>query len=141
MNDFIAAWLGPENIRGLTIVANIIAACFIGPYLAFAATPDAGLRCPQAFFRLLHRIVLVIFSLALMNNAMVLLGTDRAPTGAAFGINILILLSTLISAARYHWWMGDIPNDSSWRHPNLTFRKSDRQAALDVVARKQASKS
>ena len=127
MNDVIATWISPEHLRDWTIIANFVSAFFIGPYLAFAATPDAGFRCLQAFVRLVHRVVLVAFSLALMNNAMVLISDPvRTPTGSALMINVLILASVLISALRYHWWMADIPPNATWRNPQFSYRKTSK---------------
>lgn len=123
MNDWISYILSAETIRNGSILCNLVAAFFIGPYLAFAATPDAGFRCFQTFVRMIHRIILVAFAIALMNNAMVLVGSDRTPTGSAFSLNVFILVSVLISAARYYWWMGDVPADSSWERPHFAVRR------------------
>lgn len=136
MDDVIATWISPEHLREWTVAANVVAALFIGPYLAFAATPDASFRCLQAFIRMLHRIVLVGFSLALMNNAMVLISnTERVPTGAALAINLCILLSVAISALRYRYWMSDIPHDATWRHPHFVHRETNKERAISVASR------
>jgi hypothetical protein len=139
MNDWLATLFSPEQIREGTIEANVISAFFIGPYLAFAATPDAGIRCFQAFVRLFHRWVLVAFAIALMNNALVLANSDRVPTASAMVINMFILISTLVSASRYWFWIPDIPKDASWRHPHLPHRKTAREAAAEREDRRRGN--
>lgn len=124
MDDMIGHLISPQHIREWTVACNFVAAFFIGPYLAFAATPDASFKCPQAFFRLVHRVLLVLFSIALMYNAVLIMETDRTPTGSALLINVMILATVFCSAVRYHWWMGDIPAGASWRHPHVLPRKS-----------------
>ena len=135
MDDYIARIVSPEHIRDWTVAANVISAFFIGPYLAFAATPDAGFRCLQALIRMAHRVVLVVFAIALMNNAAVIASGVYIPHGAVLGVNICILMSVLISAMRYHYWMSDIPKNASWAHPHLPHRKTDAQAATEATAR------
>jgi hypothetical protein len=125
MDDVIGRLVSPEHIREWTVVCNVVAAIFIGPYLAFAATPGASLKCPQAFVRLVHRYLLVGFSLSLMYNAMLIVQSDRVPTGSALLINVMILATVLCSAVRYHWWMQDVDKTASWRSPNVARRGDD----------------
>lgn len=122
-NDMIARLISAEHIRDWTVICNVVSALFVGPYLAFAATPEAGFKCLQAFVRMIHRIFLVGFSIALMNNAYVIITTpDRVPTGSALALNVLIFATVVCSAVRYHWWMADISKGASWRHPHFVQR-------------------
>ena len=120
MDDVIARIVSSDHIRELTVGCNMASAVFIGPYLAFAATPEAGFKCLQAFVRLLHRVFLVMFSISLMYNAMVVMQSDRVPTGSALLINVMILATVAISAVRCHWWMSTIPKDATWANPHFT---------------------
>lgn len=138
MNDLIGNYLNSNQIRDITIFSDVVGAFLVGPYLAFAATSDAGVRCFQAFVRLIHRIVLIAFAIALMNNAMVIAGSERVPSGSAVGISIGIVVSAIISAMRYYFWMGDIPADASWGSPHFAARKTDKQASDEVSARRIA---
>jgi hypothetical protein len=127
MDDVIANYVSAQHIQQWSIAANVIAAIFIGPYLAFAATPEAGFKCLQAFVRLVHRVLLVGFSIALLNNALVIIKTDRVPTGSGLALNLLILGTVICSALRYHWWMADIPKNASWRFPQFTHRETEKR--------------
>ena len=137
MNDIIGLMFSAAHLREWTIDTNVVAAFFIGSYLAFAATPDAGWRCFQAFVRLIHRVVLVGFAIALMNNAMVLASSDRVPTGSAFAVSVFIFISVIISALRYKFWMGDIPTDASWRNPHFPKHRTEKQAVIEAIARRK----
>ena len=138
MVDVVARFLSPDHVRDWTIAANIAAAFFIGPYLAFAGTPDAGFWCPQAFLRMLHRIVLCLFSIALMYNAALIFESDRVPIGSAFLINIGILLSTILSAVRY-MWMPSISKDASWGHPHFPLLSTDAAASANAKERRRVN--
>ena len=131
MDDFIAMYVSARSIQEWSVVANIVAAVLTGPYLAFAATPDASLKCLQAFVRLVHRYFLVAFSLALLNNAFVIIHADRVPTGAGLLLNLLILGTVVCSAIRYHWWMADIPKGASWSNPHFVHRETNAERAAD----------
>lgn len=126
MPDYLSLWISPEHIRDWTVTANVVAAFFIGPYLAFAATPDAGFYCPQALIRMVHRVILVGLSLSLMNNAMVIVSGGDGD-GSTFGVFIFILLSTTVSGLRYKLWMADIPLDATWAHPHFSHRETDKE--------------
>lgn len=120
-DDFILEILGPQLLRDLSIIANVVSAAIIGPWLAFAVSQDAGIRCRVALTRLVHRYILGGFSLVLMYNAYVVYMTDgRIPPGSALLLNLFILLSTLISAYR-HWTSPAIPANASWQHPMVIY--------------------
>lgn len=121
MDDVIALYISPEHVREWTVVSCFIAALFIGPYLAFAATPDASFKCLQAFVRLVHRVFLCALSIALLNLALVV-GSGNEADGAGMAVYFTILVTVICSAVRYHWWMADIPNGASWRNPQFTRR-------------------
>ena len=113
MNDVLRFVLSDETIRDLSILSNFVAAIIIGPWLAFAVTPDASLKCPQAFLRLVHRYALVAFSIALMYNATLIYTSGRVPIGSALILNVMILITTGISAIR-HSYAPAIPAGASW---------------------------
>jgi len=138
MVDVVGRLFSADHIRDWTIAANIAAAFFIGPYLAFAGTPDAGFWCPQAFLRMLHRIVLCLFSIALMYNATLIFESDRVPIGSAFLINVGILLSTLLSAVRY-MWMPSISKDATWSNPHFPLLSTDQEASDNAKERHRAA--
>jgi Ni,Fe-hydrogenase I cytochrome b subunit len=114
MDDLLRINLNPEFVRDTTIVTNVLTAFIIGPFLAFAITQDAGIRCPLAFLRLIHRISLVIFSIVLMYNVVVIVETDRIPTTSALFLNIMILVSTLISGIRHYFFSQTISKTDHW---------------------------
>lgn len=113
MDDVLARFLTSDEIRNIVIIANMVAAFLIGPYMAFAVTPDAGFRCPIAFLRLLHRISLVALSIALFYNAVYIMQTDRVPTGPALLIDVTLFLTIGLSAIR-HGYALPIPESNTW---------------------------
>ena len=113
MIDVMKVILSDEAIRDFSILSNFVSAILIGPFLAFAVTPDAGFRCPQAFLRLVHRWALVAFSITLMYNATLIFTSGRVPIGSALILNVMILVTTCISAIR-HSYAPNIPEGASW---------------------------
>ena len=114
MYDIVAVYVSPDHIRDLSILSNFVAALVIGPWMAFATTQGAGFHCPTAFVRLIQRVVLVGLSITLMYNASLIYAENRTPIGSALILNILILISSLVSAWR-HLGGPDIPRDASWK--------------------------
>jgi hypothetical protein len=124
MNDFVGNYFTPAHLREWTMAANFVASVFIGPYLAFAATPGAGLKCLQAFVRLFHRWSMVAFSIALMYHwGLIVANAGYVPNGAVMALSVLVLVMTVCSAVRFLFWMQDIPNGASWRHPHFAHRR------------------
>jgi hypothetical protein len=114
MYDVVARLLTPDQIRDWCMISNAVSAVLIGAFLAYHNTQGAGVRCPLAFLRLVHRIVLVLFSLALMYNALFIYSSDRYPSGPALLINIGILISAIVSSIRFSF-APSIPESNTWR--------------------------
>lgn len=136
MNDYIAMAISPDHIREWTINTNAIAAFFIGAYLAWASTPEASFRCFQTTVRMVHRAVLLLLALALMNNAMVLVDHSDG-TGSTFAVFALLFISVLISAVRYRFWLGDVPADATWANPHFPHRNTTAQSAAQASVRRR----
>lgn len=103
----------PETARCIAVWTCIVSALMIGPFLAFAVTTDAGVRCPLAFLRLLHRISLVFLSLALAYLALFVVKTGATPSTPTIFILVGIFVTTAISGIR-HSLAGPIPLDNRW---------------------------
>lgn len=104
----------PDIARLLVVLACVISAAVIGPFLAFKATPDAGIGCPLAFLRLLHRISLVLFSVALGYLALFIVDNqDYVPATPAVFVMVGVFVTTMISGIRHSYAL-PIPQDNTW---------------------------
>jgi hypothetical protein len=134
---FIANYFTHDQLRDILSIMTFYSAIFVGGYLAWVATNDAGLRCFQAFVRLIHRFVLLALSVAMMGFSIVE-GEHKSGPGWLTLVFFLFTLSCTISALRYHFWMGDIPTDASWRNPHFPKHRTEKQAVIEAVARRKA---
>ena len=131
MYDIVAVFVSPEHIREATFVTNFVSAIIIGPFLAFAITPDAGIRCKLALLRFFQRIALVLFSIALMYNCTFIIMTGQSPSGPALLINLFIFLTTVISAVR-HYLAPGVSQAGNWAWWN---RRQERLKRYGVAPR------
>jgi hypothetical protein len=114
MFDVVAYFLSPEQIRATVVIMEVLSAVLIGPLLAFAVTEGAGIRCFFALVRLVQRVVLVLFSISLMYNAMGIVVSGITPSGSAVLIIFCIFASTSLSAVR-HVQAPTVPDAMTWR--------------------------
>lgn len=129
MIDVVAQVLSQSQIRWLSVLSDFVAAFVIGPWLAFAVTRDAGFRCRSALIRMGQRAALVMFSIALMYNALLVYSMGRTPIGSALLVNVFILITTLISAYR-HVQAPAIPKYASWSRPMVVRAEIAKAKAL-----------
>lgn len=113
MFDVVAYWMTPVQIRDGVVVMNALSAIMVG-FMAFAVTPGAGIKCYFAFLRFVHRVVLVLFSIALAYNAADMLVSNHFPAGPAFLLMFGVFFSSLVSALR-HVAAPSIPENMTWR--------------------------
>ena len=113
MFDIIASFgFTAEDIRQATELASALSAILIG-FMAFAVTPDAGIHCPQAFLRLVHRILLVGFAIACAYNAAYIIATKSTPLGPSLLMFTMLFVSALISTIRFLNVPG-VPKENRW---------------------------
>lgn len=113
MIDVVSPILGPDGIRHASIICLWVSAIIIG-FLAFAATKDAGFRCPLAFLRAALRLFMVLFAISVAYLAAWLGETpDRVPTGPALLVDMTMMLVFLCSCAII-LFSPPIPRENSW---------------------------
>ena len=112
----------PELLQIMTVWTCWISALFIGPILAFAVTDGAGLRCPLAVLRMVHRIFLVALSLSLAYLAAYVQSERLTLPGPAVLVLMCLFIVTVISGIR-HALAPAIPLSNSWRTVGTSAKK------------------
>lgn len=125
MNDVVAVLLAPEQIREATAAMCVVAAFMIGPFLAFAVTQDAGVHCFLALVRLIHRVALVLLSIALMYWASFIVADGKGVSGPAFLVVLCLFFATAVSGLR-HALAPPVPRSNTWRDFRAAMRAAFR---------------
>lgn len=115
MDSLHSMFSDPEYMRRVSVVANVVSSLII-LYMMQAVTAGAGLRCPQAAIRLIHRASLAGLSMALMYHAYDIIEYSRTPTLASALVNGSFTLACVISAVR-HSTAPPIPRTNNWHTP------------------------
>lgn len=114
MIDVVSYVLNPDGVRHAAIFCLWISAVIVG-VMAFVATHDAGVHCPLAFLRAMHRVFMVMFAICLAYLAAWLAEhPDRTPAGPALLVDMSMMLVFIVSVIR-HSLAAPVPITNSWR--------------------------
>lgn len=130
MIDVVSYILDPDGIRRAAIFCLWISAVIVG-VMAFVATHDAGIRCPLAFLRAMHRVFMVMFAVCLAYLA-AWLGEhpDRTPAGPALLVDMSMMLVFIVSVIR-HSLSAPVPISNSWRGAFQVLKQKAKEVFLD----------
>lgn len=113
MIDVVALFLSPQADRIAMVLMCVVSAVIIGPFIAFAVTPGAGVRCRLALVRMMQRIFLCGLSISLMYWAGFIVIDDKPVSGPTLLVVFFLLGTTLISAYR-HKSAPPVPDENRW---------------------------